>query len=281
MKSLFTFFATLLLVTICLTENAVAQQAGLSSLGALAYIRGGDLWMQELPDGEARHLTTDADDSSPLWSPSGQWITFHKGDQLRLIRKSGADARVLNHGAPATHVAWSPLSDMIAYTTRTGDLVIASAGDGSERTLVSSPTPREGSGMQSFAWSADGKWIAYALQKDLKPPQSDQPPDLYAGLWRIRADGSGPVEIFGGPIALGSPRRRLEQIRTEAPSSRIGRATARIFSFGRILFPNHSWRTAPRSISLPLASVSQRSWPNSRSLIPISYPYRQMAGCSR
>ncbi len=203
MKSLLILFATLLLATICLTENAVAQQAGSSSLGALAYIRGGELWVQELPDGEARRLTTDADDSSPLWSPSGQWLAFRKGDQLRLIHKSGADARTLNHGESASQVAWSPLSDMLAYTTRTGDLVVASAGDGSERTLVSSPTPREGSGVQSFAWSADGKWIAYALQKDLKPPQSDQPPDLYAGLWRIRADGGGPVEIFGGPIAFG------------------------------------------------------------------------------
>jgi Tol biopolymer transport system component len=45
-----------------------------------------------------------------------------------------------------------------------------------------------------LAWSPDGEWLAYALR--------DQP-EKYAGLWRIRSDGSGATELLGGTVVFG------------------------------------------------------------------------------
>jgi Tol biopolymer transport system component len=67
-----------------------------------------------------------------------------------------------------------------------------------------SPTPREGSGVLNFAWSTNGKWLAYALYKDLTPLQSNRPFKLYTGVWQIRVDGSDATEIIGGSVTLGS-----------------------------------------------------------------------------
>jgi Tol biopolymer transport system component len=189
-----TLIGTLLVPLIILTTpNAIAQQETESnSIGMLAYIHGGDLWVMELPDGEAKQLTTYGRNRAPRWSPSGRWLAYRKDGQLWMMRSSGADAKALNGGVPVNAFAWSPRSDALAYTTHKGSLRVASAEEWHERELVEGIG--EGSGVLSVAWSPDGEWLAYALR--------DQP-EKYAGLWRIRADGSGATELLGGTVVFG------------------------------------------------------------------------------
>lgn len=46
------------------------------SLGKLAYVQDGDIWVKDLPAGEARRLTHDGSNWRPRWSPSGEWLAW-------------------------------------------------------------------------------------------------------------------------------------------------------------------------------------------------------------
>jgi Tol biopolymer transport system component len=184
--------------------------------GMLAYIQNGDVWVKELPNGEPRRLTTDGRNRSPRWSPSGEWIAFVKGDspptttieqdQLWVIRKSGADAQALNGGGLGIYQGqfqqfkWSSVSDVLAFTTATGDLGVTGPDEWRVRELFTNGSAEKKLGALSFAWSADGKWVAYGREDVLN---AKTPPDLYAGLWRVRVDGTGAAQVFGGPIVFG------------------------------------------------------------------------------
>ena len=87
-----------------LTATAEAKVARPSpmpkpQLGKLAFVKGGDIWAKELLDGEARRLTQDGHNDTPLWSPSGEWLAFRKNMgtgglyQLWLMRSDGSEQR--------------------------------------------------------------------------------------------------------------------------------------------------------------------------------------------
>jgi len=54
------------------------------SLGYLAYVQGGDIWIKTLPSGTPQRLTTDGHNNRPRWSPSGQWLAFRKERQVMV-----------------------------------------------------------------------------------------------------------------------------------------------------------------------------------------------------
>lgn len=189
------FISILLLPLVLLpTQSAGAQRATMPhSLGVLAYIKGDDLWIKSLPNGQTQRLTTDGHTATPRWSSSGQWVAYHKDYELWVVRSSGADARALNPGAKVTAFAWSPASDTLAYTTRVGNLYVVRASDWRKRELITGVSGQQGFGVLSLGWSPDGEWLAYWREDVVK---EGQPPDRYAGLWRIRADGSSAEELF-------------------------------------------------------------------------------------
>lgn len=168
------------------------------SLGKLAYVHGGDIWVKNLPDGEPLRLTTDGRNSAPRWSPSGEWIAFRKGDleQVWVIRANGTEARSLQavpHGA----FVWSPVTDRLAYAD--GNELKAVNADGSNpATLVTGPSvtpltpppPKENT-VGHIAWSADGNWIAYEwYEREAKGSLT------YQGVWKVPANGGKPIELY-------------------------------------------------------------------------------------
>ena len=74
---------------------AVPTPTPMPNLGKLAYVKGGDIWVKTLPDGKPQCLTDDGCNAAPRWSPCGVWLTFHKGDDLWIMRADGTDARQL------------------------------------------------------------------------------------------------------------------------------------------------------------------------------------------
>ena len=82
-----------------------------------------DLWLVPTGGGEARRLTThEAGDTSPAWSPDGEWIAFEskrEGDeetQIWVIPVAGGEARrVTKVPTGAASAKWFPDSKQIAF----------------------------------------------------------------------------------------------------------------------------------------------------------------------
>lgn len=164
-----------------------------ANLGKLAYVQGGDIWVKTLPQGEPQRLTTDGRNREPRWSPSGEWLAFRKDEQVWLIRADGSAAWPLNEGATVSVFAWTPTEDRLAYTTGVGAVVVVNANGSNRRELVEQGSGGPYTGVVSIAWSPDGEWLAYERVDVL---QKEEPAGRYAGLWRIRADGSGAIELL-------------------------------------------------------------------------------------
>lgn len=182
-----------------LTATAVAQRptptpTPVAPLGWLAFIRGGDLYVQALPDGPAQRLTTDGRTHSPRWSPSGEWLAFQKEPRFLWVgRRAGTDQRPVDLLDPVREpVAWSPTADRLAYISRGGLYLVSAAGD--ERRELVPPSAREGTGVMALAWSPDGQWIAFERLER----QADGRVTLQ-GLWRVRADGTETREVYRNP----------------------------------------------------------------------------------
>ena len=85
-----------------------------------------DLWLLPTKPGRARQLTSgEANDSTPAWSPDGQWIAFvsKRGDdeesQLYVIAVDGGEARrVTNVPTGVLAPKWFPDSKRIAFLSQ-------------------------------------------------------------------------------------------------------------------------------------------------------------------
>ena len=92
---------------------------------------------------DLKRLTTGVEDSSPCWSPNGQWICFAtKIRERRLLAKvpaNGGEVRVIHTvGAPnPTEPDWSPDGKWIAFTRQAGEFdICVMPADGSAAPVV-------------------------------------------------------------------------------------------------------------------------------------------------
>lgn len=177
---------------------AVPTSTPTPSLGKLAYVQGGDIWVKALPDGEPQRLTTDGRNSKPRWSPSGDWLTFHKEDAVWIMRADGTDARYIP-AASLRHYAWSPVADRLAYIDNQSNLRIIEEGALNTRSLgegnvrLRLDVEEQPPTIHGLAWSPDGRRLAYVLL--FGPP--DAPRD-HVSIGYLDLE-SGPRELYAPP----------------------------------------------------------------------------------
>jgi TolB protein len=108
-----------------------------------------------------KRMTFTEEDSSPCWSPDGQWICFAtKINERRALAKvpagGGAIQRLSTAGAPnPTEPDWSPDGKWIAFTTQMGDfnICVMPAGGGTPTVLVAGEDP---------SWSPNSRTLVCA-----------------------------------------------------------------------------------------------------------------------
>jgi Tol biopolymer transport system component len=163
--------------------------------------------------------TSNAD---PAFSPDGSRLVFTRNGDLWIADRDGTHTRLLKRGAGCA--SWSPAGNVIAYFVGSAFYAITPAGTHARLLLASGP------GCQgppaSFAWSPDGKTIAYgggnarsltlldvatghttALKKFTHVAYLAWSPDSSRllvtapadcpSLWRVDADGSHAAKLVG------------------------------------------------------------------------------------
>ena len=120
-----------------------------------------NVWVCNADGADLKRLTTSSEDSSPCWSPDGQWICFAtKIAERRVLAKvpagGGALQRIPTPGAPnPTEPDWSPDNKWIAFTSQAGgfDICVMPAGGGTPTVLVGGEDP---------SWSPNSRTLIFA-----------------------------------------------------------------------------------------------------------------------
>ncbi len=108
-----------------------------------------------------KKLTTTSEDSSPCWSPDGQWICFAtKMNSRRLLAKvpaGGGEVQVIRTVGVSnpTEPDWSPDGKWLAFTSQMGefDICVVPAGGGDATILVRGEDP---------SWAPNSRTLVYA-----------------------------------------------------------------------------------------------------------------------
>ncbi|HTY88332.1 MAG TPA: hypothetical protein VMB80_12765 [Candidatus Acidoferrum sp.] len=122
-----------------------------------------DVWVTNAKSGNLRQLThTPEDESSPCWSPDGQWICFAtKLSERRVLAKipasGGEIQRIPTTGAPnPTEPDWSPDGKWIAFTSQAGGFdicVMPADGSAAPTVLVAGEDP---------SWAPNSRTLIFA-----------------------------------------------------------------------------------------------------------------------
>ena len=120
-----------------------------------------DVYVCNADGSNVKRLTTGIEDSSPCWSPDGQWICFAtKINGRRLLAKvpaAGGSVQVIHTaGAPnPTEPDWSPDGKWIAFTSQTSEFdicVVPADGSASPTLLVAGENP---------SWSSNSRTLVF------------------------------------------------------------------------------------------------------------------------
>jgi TolB protein len=154
-----------------------------------------------------RRLTRNAViDGSPVWSPNGGRIAFvswryGRGANIYVMNADGSGQRrlTLMTGRPWDELAWSPAGKKIAFSGPAGhrgaaDVFVINADGSGLRNVTNTATTSF-----DFAWSPDGRRIAYLEDIDGLPGPSSP-------LHVVNADGTGKHRLTRPlMVDLGSP----------------------------------------------------------------------------
>ena len=102
-----------------------------------------NIWVCNADGSNLKRITTGLEDSSPTWSPDGQWICFAtkvaERRKLAKVSANGGKIQVLSTVGVSspTEPDWSPDGKWIAFTRQAGDFdICVMAADGSVPPVV-------------------------------------------------------------------------------------------------------------------------------------------------
>jgi TolB protein len=129
---------------------------------AMILSKGGspNVYVANVDGSDLKQLTTGVEDSSPCWSPNGEWICFAtKINERRALAKvpssGGTVQRISTAGVSnPTEPDWSPDGKWIAFTSQMGDfnLCVVPADGGTVTVLVTGEDP---------SWSANSRTLVF------------------------------------------------------------------------------------------------------------------------
>ena len=160
--------------------------------GQLAFFREGRVYVLNGADGTLTMLNDTGPVNKLQWSPDGEWLAYLSDEEQLLIAKANGSTTHEIIGLPASanflDFAWSPNGDMLAITTGADGEGIYLVGPGAIlRQIISVDTF-----VSSFAWSPDGKTIAYV---DTLPYDKEDPVNRDDALYIIPKEGGEPLRL--------------------------------------------------------------------------------------
>jgi DNA-binding CsgD family transcriptional regulator/dipeptidyl aminopeptidase/acylaminoacyl peptidase len=191
-------------VALVLLALGVLMGNGDGSLGKIAFVREGNIWVQELPDGAPYQLTNVGNASRPYWSPSGAWLLYTRRDadadrppglQLWVIREDGSNERMLSDNGYSGY--WLRDEDeRVQYLTSDAAVVEQDAAGGNQETVFA-PFEEDGERVTRFPFlwpSPDGKYQLYLETREPVEPPVRGMTSPVTTVW-VRSSNSDPVQI--------------------------------------------------------------------------------------
>ena len=142
-------------------------------LGAVAFVEPDGLAIRTVPDGPFIRLATGGRIHSPRFSPSGQWIAFHDGDNLYVAGAGGRPPLPL----PAGECVWLPAEDVLAVATADALLFFAARNGWGVPSLI-----RKGAGLPVF--NSEATEFVYEAEGPRKSVGPGGEPRRDGQLWR-------------------------------------------------------------------------------------------------
>ena len=163
---------------------------------AMILSKGGspDVYVCDADGGNLKRLTaTREDESSPCWSPDGQWICYAtKVNERRVLRKipsAGGTAQTIATvgGLNPTEPDWSPDGKWIAFTAQMPgfQICVVPAAGGTATALVDGADP---------SWSPNSRTLVFTREQSYRRYLSllDAPTKQYKDVSRISGSNSQP-----------------------------------------------------------------------------------------
>ena len=144
-----------------LNTSAAVSPDGAKIAMVLSKSGSANIWVCNADGTGLKQITHGDEDSSPTWSPDGNWICFatkhNERRRLAKIPASGGTVQYLNTTGAAnpTEPDWSPDGKWIAFTSQMGDFnvcVLPADGSAPPSVLV---------GGQNPSWSANSRTLAF------------------------------------------------------------------------------------------------------------------------
>jgi serine/threonine-protein kinase len=165
-----------------------------------AHVMGGigSIWLLDLAGGTPTRWTTEWDNTTPLWDPTGRQIMFSSSRRsaFDLYRQSvdgvAAAERIVASEFWKIPTSWSPDGTTVAYDER-GDIFTVDVKPGSQATPFVNSRARE----RSAAFSPSGQWLAYVSD------ESGQD-EVYARRFPY-GDRRRPISVGGGTNPVWNP----------------------------------------------------------------------------
>lgn len=182
--------------------------AAFKDQGDLAFVWQDLLYILDGKTGEVRQITGAGRALHPAWSYDGEWLAFIQAADpqamtgpLWLVRRDGTQAHQVQ-GLPGPvslkYFLWSPTACVLAVGGQNGLWLVPA--EGAPRRLapedVAEGRPAPPAGVCSFAWSPDGRALAYNITLPYDDPQGRSD-----ALYTVDVDGGQPVERIVTPGA--------------------------------------------------------------------------------